>query len=50
MADDLATRQDYYMPRPLITLTIGATTTDYSSETFEVSDFLELEAELEAEL
>lgn len=29
----LPTRQDYYMPRPLITLTVGATTKRYSTET-----------------
>lgn len=29
----LPTRQDYYMPRPLITLTIGAETKRYSTET-----------------
>ena len=38
MADDLAVRQDYYMPRPLVTLTIGAETKRYSTETLVMSE------------
>ena len=29
---DLAVTQNYYMPRPLITLTVGAATKRYSTE------------------